>query len=438
MANIVELLEALNNKDVALPTADLAKELKASKEGTLKQLNREKDKGTIEGNSQEGWLITDAGRKALEKGEIHPSMIDEGVTNRQQFEAIGRRIGIKEDRIVLATDIVWSADFNDITWVWLALGQADIANDLRSVWVNAWRAKLHKGIPAEIEPELTGVGKTLTAEGEKDALSKQGREYIIYEEEPVRVGENLGDYSLQDAKDILAIRALRNRFATGTPPGASTTPKVSESVSDILTALSPYLNKEGGSNIDTLKEVLADKLELQKQDILSRIPQQGTTQPKSFIEQITDAVAALGSLKEVGPLLRSILGVPGPSSNPETTQFPVQLTGADGTPIVMDLSKYIDLERFRGEERRADERHSAIVGVAQAVRENLGDGVAAIKAAVGETRKVTGAKTPSEPQPYECSDCHTQFAIPDVPFETVKCPNPQCGRVYTREEVLSS
>ncbi|GAI69023.1 unnamed protein product, partial [marine sediment metagenome] len=156
MANIKELLEALNTKEALVSTADLASELKASKEGTLKQLTREKDKGTVEGNSQEGWLITDAGRKALEKGEIHPSMLDEGVTPRQQFEAIGRRIGIKEDRIVLAADIVWSGDFNDVKWVWEALGQADIANDLRSVWVNSWRAKLHKGIPPELETELTG------------------------------------------------------------------------------------------------------------------------------------------------------------------------------------------------------------------------------------------------------------------------------------------
>ncbi len=80
MANITELLEALNTRGAAVPTADLASGLKASREGTLKQLNREKDKGTVEGNSQEGWLITDAGRRALGKGDIHPSMIDEEVT----------------------------------------------------------------------------------------------------------------------------------------------------------------------------------------------------------------------------------------------------------------------------------------------------------------------------------------------------------------------
>jgi len=222
MANITELLEALNTKEASISTADLATELKASKEGTLKQLTREKDKGNVEGNSQEGWVITDAGRKALEKGDIHPSMLDEGVTPRQQFESIGARIGIKQDRIVLATDIVWSGDYDDVKWVWAALGQADIAKDLRSVWVNAWRAKLQKGIPPELETELTGVSKAVVDEERGAAHGKPGgRDYIILEDEPVRVGENLGDYSLQDAKDILAIRAVRNRFSGVGQAGAS-------------------------------------------------------------------------------------------------------------------------------------------------------------------------------------------------------------------------
>ena len=412
MATITELLEVLNTKEVAVSTADLASELKASKEGTLKQLTREKGKGEVEGNSREGWLITDAGRKALEKGAIHPSMIDEEVTPRQQFEAIGRRIGITEDRIVLAADIVWSGDYDDVKWVWQALGQADIADDLRSVWVNSWRAKLHKGIPLELETELTGVSKVEAEAGGSIAPSKPvGREYIIVDDEPVRVGANLGDYSLQDAKDILAIRALRNRFGAPTQvgagqQGATSQPGTTEKVSDILTALSPYLNKESKSDIDTLKEVIADKLALQRQEILSQIPQPGqATQPKSFVEQITGFVAALGSLKEAGPMLRSILGLPESSGNPSAG--------------------------------RADERHTALVGMAQAVRENLSDGIAALKAAAGEIKSGTGAKTPApeqQQQVFACADCQTQFSPPaGWAGQPLKCPN--CGREYTKEEL---
>ncbi|GAI73963.1 unnamed protein product, partial [marine sediment metagenome] len=126
----------------------------------------------VEGDSQEGWLITDTGAKELERGELHPTMIDEGVTPRQQFEAIARQIGIIEDRVVLPTDIVWSGEYEDLTWVWDALGQADIRNDLRKVWCNSWRAKLHKGIPPELESELTNVSREVTAEGEKGDICK--------------------------------------------------------------------------------------------------------------------------------------------------------------------------------------------------------------------------------------------------------------------------
>jgi len=422
MATITELLEVLNTKAEAVSTADLAKELQSSKEGTLKQLTREKEKGNVDGNSQEGWLISERGKIELEKGDISPTMIDEGVTPKQQFEAIGRLIGIKEDRIVLATNIVWSADYNDIKWAWEALGQADIADDLRSVWVNAWRAKLHKGIPIELETELTGVSKAVAQAEESAALSKDGgREYIIIEDEPVRVGANLGDYSLQDAKDILAIRAVRNRFSGGGQSGGASQQGAAEKVSDVLTALGPYLNK--GSDVDALKEILTDKLELQRQEILTHIPQPGqATKPTSFIEQLTAFVGVLGSLKEAGPVLRSILGVPESSGNPRTAE----------------LDEEIRWRRFEGEERRADERQTDLSKTLKVARENIPDGIQAILQTVSELKGVTGAKT-SEPVPeqqvFSCGDCRAQFsAPPGWAGEALMCP--QCKREYTKEELL--
>ena len=98
--------------------------------------------------------------------------------------------------------------------------------------------------------------------------------------------------------------------------------------------------------MDTLKEILSDKLALQKQEILSHIPQPGqTAQPKSFIEQITDAVAALGSLKEAGPMLRSILGIPESSG---------------GNPAPTDFDREITWRKFQGEERREDEKQHSM------------------------------------------------------------------------------
>jgi len=442
MATITELLEQLNTEPAAISTADLATKLKASKEGTLKQLNREKVKGHVEGNSREGWLITDAGRKALEKGDIHPSMIDEEVTPRQQFEAIGQRIGITEERIVLAADIVWSGDYDDVKWVWQALGQANIADDLRSVWVNSWRAKLHKSIPPELESELTGVSKAVVeAEAGVDPSKPGGRDYIIFEDEPVRVGKNLGDYSLQDAKDVLAIRSLRNRFAGAGQAAGTAQAGTTEKVSDLLTALSPYLNK-GGTD-ETLRELIATQMELQKQEILSHIPQPGQpVQPKTLMEQITLFVAALGSLKEAGPMLRSILGVPESSGgNPASTALPVQVNGPDGKPVVLDLGQVIDWRKFLSDEKRKDERHGELVGMSKTIRENIPDGIQAILATVAEVKGGTGTKTPApgpapQTQTFQCGDCQAQFSPPaEWAGQPLKCPN--CGREYAKEELVA-
>lgn len=438
-----DILEVLNQRGQPVKTSELAEVLKKPTSTIRGETTRLKQKGYIEGDSLDGWVIADTGKVQFEKGAIHPSMMDEEVTPRQQFEAIGRRIGIKEDRIVLAADIVWSGNFNNVSWVWQALGQADIADDLRGVWVNAWRAKLHKGIPPELETELTGVSKAATEEGKDGAVSKPGnRDYIIIEDEPVRVGENLGDYSLQDAKDVLAIRSIRNRFSGASQPGAKAQSDTTEKVADILTALSPYLNKESKSDVETLKEVIADKLALQRQEILSQIPQPGQlAQPKPFMEQIAGFVAALGSLKEAGPMLRSILGISESSGNPGTTAFPVQLTGPDGTPIIMDLGKYIDLEKFRGEERRADERQKTFTGLAQTVRENIPDGIQAILKTAAEVKGGAGAKPPApapqeQPQMFSCGNCGTQFSPPPGwAGQPLKCPNPECGREYSKEEL---
>ncbi|MBA7605571.1 hypothetical protein ES703_12704 [subsurface metagenome] len=433
------ILEYLNQRDQPVKTSELVEALKKPGSTIRGETTRLKQKGYIEGDSLEGWVIADTGKTQWEKGDLHRTMIEEGVTPRQQFEAIGRRIGIKEDRIVLATDIVWSGEFNDVNWVWEALGQADIAKDLRNVWVNAWRAKLHKGIPPELETELTGVSKV--AEAEKGiALSKPGgREYIIIEDEPVRVGENLGDYSLQDAKDLLALRALKSRFSGAGQARGASQPVAAEKVSDLITALAPFIDK--GSDVAALKEMLADKLELQKQDILSRIPQVQTSQPKSFIEQITEFVTVISSLKESGPLIRSILGVPESPNNP-STGVAVKLKGPDGQPMTMDLGQVIDWRKFQSDERRADERQIMMGDLVKTARENIPDGIRAILATVEEVKKGTGAgakTSPHEkPQVFSCADCKTTFSPPaGWAGQPLKCPNPECGREYTKEELLA-
>ncbi|MBA7706439.1 hypothetical protein ES703_115293 [subsurface metagenome] len=184
------------------------------------------------------------------------------------------------------------------------------------------------------------------------------------------------------------------------------------------------------------------QLELQKQEILSHIPQPGQpTQPKSFIEQLTEFTTGLGNLKEIGPTIRALLGIQEPSGNNPSTGVPVQVKGPDGQPFIMDLGQVIDFRKFQGEERRADERHIALVGLAQTVRENIGDGVSALRAAAEEAKGSSESKSsespPQQPQVFKCGDCQTEFsAPPEWEGQPIMCPNPECRREYIKEELL--
>ena len=79
--------------------------------------------------------------------------------------------------------------------------------------------------------------------------------------------------------------------------------------------------------------------------------------------------------------------------------------------------------------------------IADAVKDNLGDGIGALKVAAEKFKASSETSAPAQNQPKKqkckCGDCGTEFSVPvDKEWPTVTCPNAECGRVYTREEVL--
>ncbi|GAI68512.1 unnamed protein product [marine sediment metagenome] len=139
-------------------------------------------------------------------------------------------------------------------------------------------------------------------------------------------------------------------------------------------------------------------------------------------------------------------GTPGGSTSGGMLPFPVfgsdgkPVFDSDGRPVYANLGPTLKWLGFQGEQKRADERHGALMGLVKTVQENFGDGVAALKAAAEEAKR-TGAKTPAaEPQPpqmFSCGDCKTQFsAPPGWAGQPIKCPNPECGREYSKEELV--
>ena len=470
MAALNDLLQALNTKEAATSTDDLAKELAASREGTRKQLKRLRDKGYVEGDSQEGWLITDDGKKELDRGGVHPSMLDEGVSPRDKFEAIGRLIGISQDRIVLATDMVFKGDYNDIKYVWETLGEAGIRDDLRRIWVNYWRHDLEQGIPPELESVLVIPEHKKEGVTETGVKAEEGRSYILRDDLPVYVGKDLGDLSYVDALDLAKVRAAR---AARSVQGASSQQSSADDIIKIVNAVREWGGQSGQaapkSYMVTQGEegAIVQEVEPGKPVVLSApqaskpaatffvdgagnvtqaqpgepvvIRQQSATpQTKTFIvRQTSEGIVA--EEHELGKPI--IINNPAPGAS-MTPMYPFPAMGADGKPIVGQDGKpvYVDIEPmmkwmgFQQEQRRADERHSTLMGLAQTIKENLPIGVEAFQRAVSE---VKGESAESTAQPYECGECHRKFTLPRLPAEGEKVECPNCHHQWPGEEIMS-
>jgi len=468
MASQNDVLEALRTKEAATSTEDLAKELKASREGTRKQLTRLKDKGYVDGDSQEGWLITEDGRNQLERGGVAPSMVEEGVTPRDVFEGIGRRIGITPDRIVLATDIVWSGDYTDIKWVWEALRQAVIRDDLAKLWVNSWRAHLKKGIPPELERELVGAEEEQGVKAGAKPRVEEGRSYILVEDLPVYVGKNLGDLLYEDAVDLARIRA--GRAARGAVQGAPSQPWGARDIIEIVNAVRDWAPGQAPSKSYMVTQgeggAIVQEVEPGKPMVLQQpaskpgatylvkpdgsvkqmepgepivVTQQAPAAQRTFIVKQTPEGATVEEHDLSKPIIINALA---PASGmPPMYPFPAMggdgkpILGSDGKPVYVDIEPMLKWVGFQGEQRRADERHNALMGLTQVIKENLPIGIEAFSRAVGE---VKGKAPESTAQQYECGSCHTKFTLPREPGEDEKVICPKCGTEWTGKVVMSA
>ncbi|GAI62878.1 unnamed protein product, partial [marine sediment metagenome] len=317
-----------------------------------------------------------------------------------------------------------------------------------------------------------------------EAIGKGKRDYILgANDTPINVGEGLGDLDYEDAVRLSTVRAAAQaRGGTAALTGQPGTPgTMADEVVKIFNAFKEtmgpqtkgksYIVKPGEEGY-TVEEVEEGKPTLVTAPgtkdnpspsflvdsegnvseappgrpivIKQSAPAPASTIGKTFIVRQTPE-GMVSEEYDVGKPI--IINAPAPSPGsgmPPMMPFPV--IGSDGQPVYDQEGKpvYANIEpmlkwmTFQDERRRADERHNALVGLGQAVKESWGDGISALKAAVEEAKGSSGAKPPApeQQQTFECGDCHTPFSPPpgwtDQP---IKCPNPACGREYTKEEL---
>lgn len=158
----------------------------------------------------------------------------------------------------------------------------------------------------------------------------------------------------------------------------------------------------------------------------------GIKKPEDMVEDMVNALTAGDKLKEK-------LGIAGTGIGGRL----LQEGGGGNSGLRTDLVRALledERERLKitQDHETQVERNKHIGTLANTVKDNLSDGISALNAAAQEARAGTGSK-PSEgkPQVFSCGTCQTQFsAPPDWEGQPLKCPNPACGRPYTKEELL--
>jgi hypothetical protein len=343
----------------------------------LAQLSRLKKQGLVEQEKPRSslWQITDAGVKAnleaaeategaegeeADRGREGISREEMGLTEYQIFIKYGRQMGgIPQTKLDGIAGVVFGDDPYDLDKVWQNLSEMNVAIDLRKQWFKMWQNYLRQaGKPADvsttIQAQLTPADKR-TPEQVR-AAEEQGRDWDLVEDDeglqqPERVGPGLGEFTLKEATQVMALknRAMRNRAAAGGQGGQF----AQEPMSQLLTALQPYINKDTDQGL--LKWIITDQLDNMAKTITDSIPrQQGGQGIGDFLEKIPQYAE---TLKTLAPILRAALGVPEAGSNnqPQAQSTPIQMTNPDGSPVVFQLNDFITLKKFEAEQKREDE-----------------------------------------------------------------------------------
>ena len=175
---------------------------------------------------------------------------------------------------------------------------------------------------------------------------------------------------------------------------------------------------EQKSFLDKLEEITQGAI---SQRIAAMLSGNNQPQPRDPVKELTER------LDEVDKLKQRFAPAEGTSAQS------LAQSGIRGEILKMLLEDERERLKLKLEHDTQVERNKHLGTIASTVKENLGDGVRALRAAAAEYKAGSGTAA-TQSQAYECGQCHTRFTVPQgVKADQVGCPN--CGAVYTREQL---
>ena len=325
---------------------------------------------------------------------------DAGVTPYQQFLIIGKKVGLTPDLVDLTADAVFSnGNYSNPDSVWKNMSQMVIRPDLKERFYWSWLSYLEKTelIPGEFIKER---GTAVQREGEppvpeKPKKVREGFDYILDLETwlPRYVGEGLGDYKYDDAKELSKIKLSR---------GSAGEVKKNVDEMDIATKMLTFVEKATGLNRPPKKNYLVTTDEMGNPSVEEIDPDAPMVVPPPQMQRsepppqyvVDTAKGEVRTVKPGEPIVITPPPLAPPAAAPAKTYLvnsqtgkveeyqsgqpivivqqppvqqggglfggtPIQLNDENGKPIVMDLKALMDFTSYKKEEARKDESHKA-------------------------------------------------------------------------------
>lgn len=146
--------------------------------------------------------------------------------------------------------------------------------------------------------------------------------------------------------------------------------------------------------------------------------------PVSWVDALVTGVRELGKMEEVKTVLREFFGISGGNGS-SSAPLALQVKGADGQLVSLDIDTYIKLTDFSGEQRRKEESHKEQVELVKTIREN-------IPAVVGAAGRLLGNRNGQATFTCANPDCKEKVSLPANTKEFT------CSKCQSLNEVVAA